>query len=526
VVKDDGLKTVLTVQARAPRRWSRHELQLLEEVAERIWSGTERVRADAALKQTTARLSDVKQRQDLAVEAAGLGVWDWDVAADEAIWEDSRVHEIYGLAPGSAPVSFEILKRDFIHPEDVTPLEEALGEGWHTGHFRMAIRITRASDDALRWVELSGRCETDPAGQPARVVGVIADITERKQAETHQDMLMAELDHRVKNILAVVQSMARQSLGRGKTVGPEATDLLVGRLNALAQSHALLASSRWEGASFGDIVEGVVAPYRGDGVGRVTAEGPELTVTPKAAQSLNLALHELVTNAAKYGALSREAGRVQARWEIEGARAERRLVFTWEERGGPEIAAPPERKGFGSRLIEQTLSFELKGSVTLDYAPEGLRARFELPLVGLCVDEGTRASVQHRRMRSPAGDPAKLRDKRILVVEDEYLVAEEMADRLRAAGCLVSGPFGTLIEALRVAATDDLDGAVLDINLNGDLVWPAAHALRARGIPLIFSTGYSETIRPPPELQDALQVEKPVRREQLLSALAAVVEGD
>jgi two-component sensor histidine kinase len=320
--------------------------------------------------------------------------------------------------------------------------------------------------------------------------------------------------------------MTRQSLGRGETVGPEATDLLVGRLNALAQSHALLASGKWEGARFGDIVETAVAPYRGDRKDRVTIEGPELTVTPKAAQSLNLALHELVTNAAKYGALSSGEGRVAARWEIEGEGGDRRLVFTWQEEGGPEISEAPGRKGFGSRLIGQTLSFELGGEVTLDYARDGLRARFDLPLAGLRVDDGPRASVQRTQTRSATGNPANLRNKKILVVEDEYLVAQETAEGLRAAGCSVSGPVATLPEALRIAATDELDAAVLDINLKGDLVWPAAHALRARGIPLIFSTGYSDTVRPPAELQDLVQVEKPVRRERLLSALAAVVEQE
>ncbi|MFW5654505.1 MAG: HWE histidine kinase domain-containing protein, partial [Roseicyclus sp.] len=420
-------------------------------------------------------------------------------------------------------IDYEALERDFLHPDDRAPLAKAVEEGWRTGHYRMTCRIYRASDGQLRWVEFSGRCETDAAGRRARIVGVLADVTDRKRAEERQDMLMAELDHRVKNILAVVQSMTRQSLGRGKAVGPEATDLLVGRLNALAQSHALLASSRWEGAEFGEIVETAVAPYRGDGTGRVTVGGPELTVTPKAAQSLNLALHELVTNAAKYGALSREGGRVVARWDIEGAIGARRLVFAWQERGGPEIPAPPARKGFGSRLIEQTLTFELGGAVTLDYAREGLRARFDLPLAGLRVDEGTQASLQRARLRQPAGDPATLRDRKILVVEDEYLVAEETAEGLRGAGCTVSGPVATLLDALRIAAADDLDAAVLDINLRGDLVWPVAHALRARGIPLILCTGYSDTIRPPPEFQDAVQVEKPVRRERLLSALAAAV---
>jgi PAS domain-containing protein len=260
VVKAGRLMMVLSVQAREPRRWMPHQLQLLEEVAERIWSSTERVRSDLALKEATERLRDARQRQDLAAQAAGLGVWEWKAGEDRAIWEDERTREIFGLPEGSDPINYEDLERDFLHPDDKATLEAALEEGWRNGHYRVECRIKRASDGQLRWVEFSGRCEKDDAGEPARIVGVVADITERKQAEERQDMLMAELDHRVKNILAVVQSMTRQSLGRGETVGPEATDLLVGRLNALAQSHALLASGKWEGARFGDIVETAVAP--------------------------------------------------------------------------------------------------------------------------------------------------------------------------------------------------------------------------------------------------------------------------
>lgn len=525
VVKADRLTMVLTVQAREPRRWSRHELLLLEEVAERIWSAIERARSDAALKEATSRLQYARQRQDLAVDAAGLGIWEWKAAEDQSIWENDRMHEIFGLPPGSDPINYEVLQRDFLHPEDKEPLAQALEEGWRAGHYSAVCRITRASDGQLRWVEFSGHCETDEAGHPARVVGVVADVTERKQAQEHQDMLMAELDHRVKNILAVVQSMIRQSLGRGKAVGPEATDLLVGRLNALAQSHALLARGRWEGARFGDILEAAVAPYRADRETRVTAEGPELSVTPEAAQTLNLAFHELVTNAAKYGALSRKDGRVAARWNVEGDGEDRRLVFIWEEQGGPEIEEAPERKGFGSRLIEQTLAFELDGEVTLDYARDGLLAKIELPLAEIHVDEDRQAVAPRSRMPSATGDPAKLRNKRVLVVEDEHLVAQETVEGLRAAGCKVSGPIATLREALRIAATDDLDAAVLDINLKGDLVWPAAHALRARGIPLIFASGYSDTMMPPPEFRGAVRLEKPARREELLTALAAVVQG-
>ncbi|WP_185020741.1 PAS domain-containing protein [Histidinibacterium lentulum] len=248
-------------------------------------------------------------------------------------------------------------------------------------------------------------------------VSLALDMTERVRAEERQTMLMAELDHRVKNILAVVQSIARQSLGRGKGVGPEATEMLIGRLNALAQSHALLAESRWEGARLADIVESAVAAYRGDSGERIVAEGPDLKVTPKAAQTLNLAVHELVTNAAKYGALSRDGGHVTIRWRLAGDRSERRLVVTWAEHGGPPIEEPPARKGFGSKLIEQVLKFELHGEVSLDYAREGLRATIDLPIEKLRVQDGKRASGVRKERTTTSGYTEDLKGKRVLLIE-------------------------------------------------------------------------------------------------------------
>jgi two-component sensor histidine kinase len=238
-------------------------------------------------------------------------------------------------------------------------------------------------------------------GQIVEWFGAASDITDRKRAEEHQAMLMGELDHRVKNILAVVQSIARQSLGRdGGSGGPDAADRLTGRLAALARSHTLLADSRWEGAGFAELVESAVAPYRGEDAARVRTEGPDLKVTPKAAQTLTLALHKLVTNAAKYGALSGQAGRVDVAWEFVGPGDGGRLVFRWAEHGGPPIEGPPSRKGFGSRLLERALSFELAGAVTLEYARDGFKAVFDLPLETVGVD-----GRRHRRAANRASAP-------------------------------------------------------------------------------------------------------------------------
>lgn len=493
-----------------PRHWTSGEITLLEEATERTWAAMERAR-------TEAQLREAQQRQKMAADAAGLGVCEWIIAEDRAIWDDERIYEIFGQPPDAGPIGLQQFMREFIHPGDRASFPAALDAGMRTGTLRTACRIIRASDGQCRWVEFTGRFERDVAGRSERFVGFVADITERKQAEEHQNMLMAELDHRVKNILAVVQSIAHLSLGRG--AGPDAPDRLVGRITALAQSHSLLAGSRWEGASFRALVEGAIAPYRGAEADRVVTAGPDFQVTPKAAQTLSLALHELFTNAAKYGALSCPQGRVRAEWHMTGDR----LVFTWREQGGPLIEVPPARKGFGSLLIERTLSAELAGEVVLDYARDGLRAVIDLPFGTLRADERQRDIATDRSGTPTAWDRSGLRGRRLLVVEDDFLLGEQAATTLRDSGCEVTGPVPRLEEALTTAATAHFDAAVLDINLNGEPVWPVARVLGARGIPLVFATGYSATLKAPPDLADAERIEKPFHPDQLVRILAAAV---
>lgn len=412
---------------------------------------------------------------------------------------------------------------DYIDPEDQPEVAAAVREAVRSkSTFDLEHRVRRL-DGSLGWVHSRAVPLLDDAGEIVEWFGAATDVTDRKLAEQHQAMLMAELDHRVKNVLAVVQAIARQSLRSEDLAGSDAAERLLGRLSALAQSHTILASGRWEGASLRNLLENALAPYRGEGATRVGVAGPDLQVTPRAAQTLTLALHELVTNAAKYGALSRGEGEVAAEWELRGAGEDARLVFRWTERGGPPVKGPPARKGFGSRLIERTLAFELDGEVTLDFARSGLRGIFELPLRNLRVRYPRRPGSLQRGDAPAPGNPTALAGKRVLVVEDEHLVANEVVEALAAAGCLAVGPAPSLGRALRAAETEQLDAAVLDVNLHGDLVWPAAKLLRERGIPFVFTTGYSGTIAPPPELADSPWLEKPLRPERVTSVLAALV---
>ena len=501
------------------RMWIDFQLAPLRDDAGRIThlvpSGidlTPRRNAEQASRASEERLS-------LALDAGGaVGTWDWDVPND-IVRADGRFAALYGIAPEEAAAGAPHAHFNAsVHPADRSRVEAVVRRTLDVGgDFAAEYRVLRA-DGSEQWVLARGRCLHDDEGRPVRFPGVVVDITERKLAEERQQMLAAELDHRVKNILAVVQAMAQQSF---REPGEESR-LFVGRIAALAQAHSMLAESGWSGASLHRLAAAALAPHRQDGAAdRITLAGPDLRLEPKAAQAMSLALHELATNAAKYGALSVSGGRVTVDWRIDAGPAAR-LVLTWGEAGGPPIAAPPARTGFGTRLIEGTLAYEFEGAARLDYRPEGLLATLELP-TGHVAPPASATRIRGTMPAPPSDDPGGLRGRRILVVEDQHMIADEVAEALAEAGCTVVGPAGTLQDALRLAASASIDAAVLDVNLSGDMVWPAAQALRQRGIPFVFATVYAETMVPPPDLRDAPRLGKPMSTQKLLAAVAGLL---
>jgi PAS domain S-box-containing protein len=234
----------------------------------------------------------------------------------------------------------------------------------------------------------------DRSGAVIGVVGVATDITERREAAEREQLLARELDHRAKNLLAVVQSV----LALTRATSLEAFRTAVeGRIQALGRAHSMLSASRWEGADLHRIVAEELAPYAGSGNDRVEVVGPALVLKPAAAQSLSLVVHELATNAAKYGALSTAAGTVQVLWEVAtGLSRSPELRLTWTERGGPLVASPagPQRKGFGSRLIRGSIERQLGGRLSLQWSEEGLAATIEVPVHRTLAGESYKADPE------------------------------------------------------------------------------------------------------------------------------------
>ena len=269
---------------------------------------------------------------------------------------------------------------DITHPDDLDAdldLAEALLAG-ETRSFSMEKRYVDAAGEPV-WVELTVSLVRTPDDTPDYFVSVIADIGARKQAQAAQQryqdqlrLMINELNHRVKNTLATVQSMAAQTL----RVEPDPTAAygkFEARLMGLSEVHAVLTREKWHGADLREVAERALTPF-GQASGVVSAEGPDVWLTPGAALTMALVFHELATNAVKYGALAREGGRVEISWRVDGEPA--RLDLRWRERGGPPVT-PPTRRGFGSRLIERALAGDLRGKAVMVFAPDGLDCRLE-----------------------------------------------------------------------------------------------------------------------------------------------------
>jgi len=308
----------------------------------------------------------------LAERSAEIGIWDVDLATG-MVRGTPQFFRLFGLEPADHPVPIEAM-RAVRHPEDVKRVVRGFRETVESGtdYYEMEYRIFRP-DGELRWIFGRGRVLRDPSGNPVRYSGVDIDITERKRMEEQQKLLVAELNHRVKNTIATIQSIAKQSLANGRPL-EEARDAFLSRLQALAHAHSLLTESQWRGAQLSALVEDELKPY-GE---QAHFEGEDLVLAPRAALIVRLVLHELATNAVKHGALGVPGGRVEVVWSIR----RQRFRLGWRESGGPAVP-PPARRGFGSSLLERAVAYELQGKSGLKFASKGVRYELSAPLRNL-----------------------------------------------------------------------------------------------------------------------------------------------
>lgn len=329
------------------------------------WDATAHWRAQRDLRRSEARFRSF-------ADGLPLLVWVHDAAGGHDFVNEA-FRRFFGFSPAEQA---EIDWREVVHPDDYdTYVDGFLARFAAREPFRAQARVRRA-DGEWRWIESWGEPRFAEDGAFEGYIGASADATERVEAERHRGLLTAELDHRVKNTLAVVQGIAQNTF-RDEIVGRQAVDAFRGRLRALAGAHDLLTRESWAQADLAALAGKALA--FGNARERVRIDGAPVRVTPKQAVTLGMALHELATNSLKHGALSRPEGRVSFVWRIAPGADGLRLLFEWREAGGPP-AAEPARRGFGLRLIERALAADLGGTVSLDFAREGLVCRIDAPL--------------------------------------------------------------------------------------------------------------------------------------------------
>ena len=317
-----------------------------------------------------------------------MGTWHLDILANKLDYSAEAL-ALIGIERKQWQRTPEALEA-FMLADDIERRRQdrakALAAGERIEHdFRVCL-----PDGAVRWLHSRGNIFRDADGRATESFGVILDITERKRGEQHQEMLISELDHRVKNVLALVETIVPRSR-EGVSTMDEYIEAMLGRLEALSQAHSAMSRGGWVGGDLGTLVHQELKPYAT--AANTTVDGPKTVLTPAATQALVLVLHELATNAAKYGAFAPTApnGHVAVTWQLD-ADTRSHLAIDWRESGGPVVSVPerktPERGGYGSSVIRELILYELPGStVAYHLEPAGVRCHIVMPLAVPVVGE-------------------------------------------------------------------------------------------------------------------------------------------
>ncbi len=341
---------------------------------------------------------------------------------------------------------------------------------------------------------------------------------ERQQSSARQELLIAELNHRVRNILGLIRGLIRQSSTDGGSVEDFAA-VVDGRIHALARAHNQITDDHWGPAPMQALIDAEAAAFVDDH-DRIVTQGEAIFLNPNAYSTLALVVHELVTNSNKYGSLSVEGGKVTLGWHRDGKGD---LTLEWRETGGPEVT-PPTRKGFGTTIIDRSVPYDLGGKASIDYDPKGVHATFVIPARHLSEPRQIPSGATIRYPRPAVGHPqampaAILKGHDILLVEDSLIIAldaEDIAQRLGAETVTTSA---TVMGALDQIESHRPTVAMLDINLGDRNSYPIADRLAELRVPFIFATGYGEQANLPTEHRGRPVVQKPYTVENVARAM-------
>ena len=358
---------------------------------------SERLRVEKALELRTQELFEANRRlhneQALyrsALEAGRMGTWETDLVAKTRLWTPEGM-ALFGInVPGGkghvggAPDEY----RSALHPDDRYLMQKFHELADKQDSFTSEYRVVWP-DGTILWLRGHGRVVArTPDGKAHRLVSIVTDVTDRKAAEDHAQFLMHELSHRSKNLLAVIQSISRRTARTTATM-EEFESRFGRRLQGLAASHDVLVRNSWQGAPLADLMRQQLMPFTDIQSSRVELTGPDIVVTAEATQAIGLAIHELATNASKYGALSVPAGMVKISWSFDSeSSASGELLLKWIEQCGP-LVAPPSRTGFGHLVIGEMIERSLNAKVILEFLADGLKWSVSIPSNNIVIEAQT-----------------------------------------------------------------------------------------------------------------------------------------
>jgi PAS domain S-box-containing protein len=339
------------------------------------------------LTEANRRLLENEARYRTALAAGRMGTWETDLVAKTRLWTKEGM-ALFGLAlpDGRGHVGGDHDEyRAALHPDDRHLMQKFHELADKQDSFTSEYRVVWPDGTTL-WLRGRGQVVArGPDGKAQRMVSIVTDVTERKAAEDHIQFLMHEISHRSKNLLTVIQSIARRTARTAGTM-EEFEGRFELRLQGLAASHDVLVRENWQGAPLAELVRQQLVPFVEVQSSRFELAGPDVVVTAEAAQAIGLAIHELATNAIKYGALSAPTGKVRVSWMLGGnADASPPLLLNWIEQGGPPVSQP-SRKGFGHVVIGEMVERSLNARVAMEFAVEGVKWSVSIPATNLVSD--------------------------------------------------------------------------------------------------------------------------------------------
>lgn len=494
-------------------RKTRELEQLNRELEHRVAERTE------ALQASNEKLRESEERLRLASEAAEFGTYDCNFRS-RLIYCSPQMKRLLGY---EAEGDFDFDRfLDLVHPADREAVRRTLfdPERKDDHRHRLEYRI-QLREGGVRWLLDCGRAFFDQYGDEnlSRVMGTVLDLTERKQVEERQLLLMAELDHRVKNILANVAAVTKLSSKRVSSVD-DFVRTLDARIQAMSKAHSLLRRDGWVSISLHNYIQELLAPFINTQGKNIAMKGEPVSLLPKAAQSLALVLHELATNAVKHGSLSAAEGKVEIHWSRVVGESKGLIKLTWTETGGPR-ADRAARPGFGLTVIKAAAA-ELDADLDYDLGPQGLVLVLKGPIEQASAAPPPQAPIASIQPEVRRVNWAKCR---VLIVEDEAVVALQVKTDLETAGHKVVGLATNVEQGMDFAVNSDFDVAFLDIRLGEELSTPVAERLLHRGIPFAFGTGFEDDGLLPSHLKSIPRLIKPYENESVARLVGGLLNS-